>query len=59
MDNTFYGYPLAFGWLFNSNAGLKDYFLSLPEETQQALINEDIHSAEDLYDCIDRFKLKE
>jgi len=47
------------GSLFNENPDTKEYFLSLPEETQQALINQEIHSSEDLNDCIERLKMKE
>ena len=59
LDDTFYGFPVALGFLFNSDHDLRDYFFSLPEETQQALIQEDIHSSDDLHDCIERYKLKE
>ena len=59
LDNNFYGYPLALGLLFNNDPDSSDYFFSLPEETQQALIQEDIHSSGDLHDCVERYKLKE
>ena len=59
LDNGFYGYPIGLGLLFNENPDTKEYFLSLPEETQQALINQEIHSSEDLNDCIERLKMKE
>ena len=51
-------YSLAFQQLFNNNSDLEKYFLSLPEDTQKALINEDLHSERDLRDCIERYKLK-
>lgn len=59
MDNNFYGFPVAFGSFFNSDTESRDYFFSLPEETQQALIKEDIQSSKDLHDCVERYKLKE
>lgn len=59
MFNQYYGLPLAFGVLFQNEPDYKDYFFSLPEETQKALISEDLHSPDDLRDCIERYKLKE
>ncbi len=59
MDDNFFGFPLVFGSLFVNDSDAGDYFLSLPEETQQALMNEEIHSAKDLHDCVERLKLKE
>jgi len=51
-------YPLAFQQLFNDDSDLERYFLSLPEDTQKALIREDIHSEDDLRDCIKKYMLK-
>lgn len=59
LDNFYLGYPIAMAALFKSEPDLEKYFLSLPEETQKALISEDIHSPGDLHDCIEQFKLKE
>lgn len=59
MDNNYFAYPIGLGLLFDKDSGSRDYFLSLPEETQQALISEDIHSSGDLHDCVQRLKLKE
>lgn len=59
LDSNFYGYPLALGLLFDNDSASEEYFLSLPEETQKALISEDIHSADDLHDCVERLKMKE
>lgn len=51
-------YPIAFQQLFSNNSNIEKYFLSLPEDTQKALLSEDIHSEDDLRDCIERYKLK-
>lgn len=51
-------YPVAFQELFNSDSNIEKYFLSLPEDTQKALLSEDIHSEGDLRDCIEKYKLK-
>ena len=59
MDNPFYAFPIGFGAIFRSDPDLEEYFFKLPEETQQELIDEDIHSARDLRDCIERYKQKE
>lgn len=59
LDNFYIGYPIAMSALFQKQPDLEQYFLSLPEETQKALIKEDIHSSGDLHDCVERFKLKE
>jgi hypothetical protein len=59
FDNIFLGYPIALGTLFDHDSDFRDYFLSLPEETQKALINESIHSANDLHDCVEKFQMKE
>ena len=52
---------LPFAWLQSSRPGVynDDYLLSLPEETQQALIRESIHSKEYLADYLEDFRLKE
>ena len=59
LYNGFYGYPIALGFLFDHDSESKDYFMSLPEEVQQALINEDIHSSYDLHDYVERLRMKE
>lgn len=59
LNNQFYAYPVALGALFEDDTSSRDYFYSLPEETQQALIRENIHTAQDLHECVQRFKLKE
>jgi hypothetical protein len=52
------GYPFALGLIFDRDSETRDYFYSLPEETQLALINEDIHSSEELHDRVEKMKLK-
>lgn len=56
LDGIFLGYPLALGTLFDNDIHSRDYFLSLPEETQLELIREDIQSADDLHACVERLK---
>ncbi len=51
--------PVGIQQFFNGDSDLEGYFYSLPEETQKAIINEDIHSEKSLRDCIERYKLKE
>lgn len=45
--------------MFDRDPDLKDYFFALPDETQQAILKEDVHSEKDFYDCVERMKLKE
>lgn len=59
MDDFFYSLPIGFGALFQTDPDLKNYFFSLPDETQRALIREDIHSCDDLRDCMDQYRQKE
>jgi hypothetical protein len=59
LENHSYGYPQALEMLFDENPDTKIYFLSLPSEIQQALLNEEIHSGESMYNCIARLKVKE
>ena len=52
------GYPYALGILFDRDSETRDYFYSLPEETQLSLINREIHSSEELHDLVEKIKLK-
>lgn len=58
-DNDFSVLHPIFRQLFDEDPYLEDYFLSLPEETQQALLREDIQSEKDLRDCVEQNRLKE
>lgn len=61
MDSNynFYGVPFGMGRLFDRNRDLSDYYYSLPDETQRAILREDIRSEKDFYDCVERLKMKE
>ncbi|HEX2985663.1 MAG TPA: hypothetical protein VHO71_02495 [Caproiciproducens sp.] len=59
MDNLYYGLPFGIGLLLRNDSELERYFFELDEETQQALIKEDIRSSDDLRNCIERYRLKE
>lgn len=62
MNPFFYNaYAMPFGMsrLFEDSPDLKDYYFSLPEEAQQAILNEDIHSEKDFHDCVEKLKRKE
>lgn len=51
------GFPNTFGPFFNST-NLQNEFLSLPEDAQQAILKTDIHSEEELHNCIQQYKRK-
>ncbi|WP_101697597.1 hypothetical protein [Clostridium minihomine] len=59
MEDGLSAFPVGFLQFFESDRVLKDYFLGLPEEDQQALLREEMHSAQDLYECIARHKMKQ
>jgi len=56
---NFYSIPYGMSQMFDRDPDLKDYFFALPDETQQAILKEDVHSEKDFYDCVERMKLKE
>ena len=58
-DNDFSMLHPIFQQLFDDDPYLEDYFHSLPEETQQALLREDIHSEKDLRNCVEQNRLNE
>ena len=57
--NYYYGIPSAMSQIFDKDPKLRDYYFSLPDETQQAILREDVHSEKDFYDCVEKLKLKE
>lgn len=61
VDNLFYTsqYPYMYSRFFNSTPDLQDYFLSLPEDTQQAILGRDIQTEDELRDSIMECKLRE
>lgn len=52
-------FPIAFREFFDRDAGMKDDFLSLPEDAQKQILREEFRTGADLHDCIERFKLKQ
>ncbi len=52
-------FPIAFREFFDGDAGMKDDFLSLPEDAQKQILREEFRTGADLHDCIERFKLKQ
>lgn len=53
------GFALARYYFPEEDSSTGEYFMSLPEATQQALIRESTRSHEDLHDCVERYRLKE
>lgn len=58
LDNNF-AFPIAFGALLNSDPEMERYFFQLPEEVQQQLLKDDVHSDQDLRDRIEEYRLKQ
>ena len=61
MDNIFFTgqFPYMYSRFFNNTPDLQDYFLSLPEDAQRAILSKDIQTEDELRDCITQYKLCE
>lgn len=62
MDPAYYDFytiPFGLSQVFDREPNLRDYYFSLPDEAQQAVLREDIHSDREFYDCVKRLKMKE
>lgn len=52
------GLPLALATMFHENEADRALFDSLPEQTQQRLLQESIQTPQDLHECLRRLEQK-